>query len=69
MGNWMPKVKNLSQVELAEKVGVTRAHISKVMRGEAAPSLQLACKIADALDITVDDLLLRIAIKSSRKEN
>ncbi|MHA1700349.1 MAG: PH domain-containing protein [Promethearchaeota archaeon] len=48
--------KGLSQIELAEKVGVTRQTIHYLEKGTYNPSLRLAMKIARVLNIKVDDL-------------
>ncbi|HEV2355510.1 MAG TPA: helix-turn-helix transcriptional regulator [Puia sp.] len=49
--------KGLSQVDLADKSGVSRVMIGKYERGEAAPSIDAAKKIADALDVSLDHLV------------
>jgi len=50
------KIKGLSQVELAEKTGVTRQTIGLVEAGRYNPSLRVCVKIAQALEKTLDDL-------------
>ena len=52
------KQKGLTQIQLAEMVGVNRFHISNIERGKSSPSLKLLIKIADALDVSLDDLFL-----------
>lgn len=49
--------KEISQVALAEKVGVTQAMICQIERGTKNPSVQVAALIAKVLDCTVDELL------------
>ena len=47
------RAKKLSQSELGEKVGVSRETIGKYERGEGSPSLEIACKIADILEVSL----------------
>ncbi len=49
--------KGMSQTELADKSGVSRVMIGKYERGEAAPSIDAAKKIADALEVSLDNLV------------
>ena len=49
--------KGWSQAELADNSGVSRVMIGKYERGEAAPSIEAAKKIADALDVSLDYLV------------
>jgi transcriptional regulator with XRE-family HTH domain len=49
--------KGWNQSELADKSGVSRVMIGKYERGEAAPSIDAAKKIADALDVSLDNLV------------
>lgn len=51
--------KRISQRELANYCSVTQNYISMIERGIHTPSLQLAAKIAKALDTTIDELLLK----------
>ena len=48
--------KELSQAELAEKVGVTRQTIGLVEAGGYNPTLNLCIAICKALDKTLDQL-------------
>jgi transcriptional regulator with XRE-family HTH domain len=47
----------LSQEELAEKVGCHVNHIGRIERGQADLSLSMLYKIANALGISVKELL------------
>ncbi len=47
---------NLTQAELAEKVGVTRQTIGLIENGGYNPTLSLCIAIAKALDKTLNDL-------------
>ncbi len=51
------KKKNLTQEALAEAVGVTRQTIAKWESGESAPDLALAGRLAESLDVTLDELV------------
>lgn len=57
-----PKVKSarlvaeLTQAQLAAKVGVSRQTIISIERGDYAPSVYLALSIAQLLKHTVEDL-------------
>lgn len=47
----------LSQTELAEKVGCTQTHISSLERGQKSASPKMAKEIAEILSINVIDIL------------
>ena len=47
---------NLSQTELAEKVGVTRQTIGLIEAGDFNPSIKLSIAICNALGVTLNDL-------------
>ncbi len=49
---------NLTQEDLAKKVGVRRETILFIEKGNYNPSLQLAYDIAKALRTTIDELFL-----------
>jgi len=46
----------LTQVELAERVGVTRQTIISIEKGNYVPSVQLALRLASILDASVEEL-------------
>ncbi len=50
--------KKLSQEALAEMVSVNNDHISRIESGRVRPSLQLLVAIANALEVSVDDILV-----------
>lgn len=50
------KRKNLSQVDFAKTVGVSREMIGRYERNEVVPSIEVAKKIADALEVSLDYL-------------
>ena len=51
------KQKNLTQEALAEKIGVARQTIAKWETGESTPDLDLAGRLANMLDVALDDLV------------
>ena len=51
------KSLGLSQLELADKVGIDRSYMGFIERGERNVSLEVIAKIAEALDTTPDELL------------
>ena len=53
----MRKRKNLTQLELAKKIGVTDRAISHWENGRRMPDLSLIKSLCNELDITVNDLL------------
>ncbi|MCR5624039.1 MAG: helix-turn-helix transcriptional regulator [Lachnospiraceae bacterium] len=60
--------KNITQGELAEKVGVRRETISRLENGQYNPSLKLAFDIAAILDASIYDLFEYVP-KSELKKN
>lgn len=49
--------KGLSQLELAEQLGVSRQSVSKWETGQSVPDLDKLIKLADLFGITVDELV------------
>ena len=47
---------NLTQEELAEKVGVTRQTVIAIEKGNYTPSVALALKLAKVFTVSVEDL-------------
>ena len=56
---------NLSQDELAKKVGVRRETISNLEKGKYNPSLLLAMDIASVFNVTVESIFQKL----DKKEN
>lgn len=50
------EAKNLTQYQLAKKVGLTRRGILTLEKGESAPRMDNAVKIAKVLDVDLDVL-------------
>ncbi|KAF1079095.1 MAG: hypothetical protein GQF41_4594 [Candidatus Rifleibacterium amylolyticum] len=57
------KAKGLTQTELAEKTGVTQRVIAYYEADDAQPPGAILIDLADALEITVDELLGRTKIE------
>lgn len=51
------KMKQLSQEALAEQIGVSRQTLSKYETGEALPDIEKCKRLAEVLDVTLDDLV------------
>ncbi len=52
------KNKKVSQQELADMLNISRQAISKYERGVKTPSLERAVEIAQALEVTLDELIV-----------
>lgn len=50
------KAKKISQADLAKEAGVSREIIGRYERNEVSPSVDVAKKIADALEVSLDYL-------------
>jgi transcriptional regulator with XRE-family HTH domain len=50
------KQKNMNQTELGKAAGVSREIIGRYERNEVMPSIEVAAKIAEALDVSLDYL-------------
>ena len=50
------KQNNLTQEDLAEQMQVSRQSVSKWENGEAMPDLEKVIKLADILQVDLDDL-------------
>ena len=53
---YLRKMKSITQEALAEQVGVSRQTIAKWESGESAPDLEMAGKLGQVLDVSLDDL-------------
>ena len=54
------KTNNLSQEQLAEKLGVTRQAVSKWESGQAMPDVDKLIQLANMFEITTDQLLNKL---------
>ena len=61
--------KGWSQSELANRAGVSHVMIGKYERGDATPSLEVAKKIADTLEVSLDYLVGQAASANLDKQN
>ena len=50
------RLRGLNQAQLAEKVGVSQPHISRIEKGDEGPPLALFRQVAEALNVTLSDL-------------
>ncbi len=46
----------LNRSALGREIGVTRAHISRILSGQQAPSIETMRKLSKALDMTLDEV-------------
>ena len=53
------QARSMTQKELAKKTGLTHEWISHYENGRRLPSLQNLIKLADALNISIDELARR----------
>lgn len=51
------KVNNLSQEELADRIGVTRQTLSKYETGESLPDIDKCMALANVFGVSLDDLV------------
>src|SRR5689334_11730825 len=51
------KEKDMSRDELGGKVGTSGAIVGRYERGDMKPSIEIAAKIAEALDVSLDYLM------------
>jgi transcriptional regulator with XRE-family HTH domain len=65
------KQKNLTQMQLAEKLGITDKAISKWERGIAMPDTSIMLELCDILGISVNELLSgeRIKMENNNQKN
>ncbi|MCB0175797.1 MAG: helix-turn-helix domain-containing protein [Anaerolineae bacterium] len=54
------KNRSYSQGRLAESVGVSQPYISRLLKGDKKPGIELCLKLAEVFDVSVD-YVLRVA--------
>jgi transcriptional regulator with XRE-family HTH domain len=59
-------VLHLSQEALADAAEIDRTYTSQIERSIANPSLEVLCKLANALDISLGQLLGEVEIPSKK---
>ena len=52
------KARKLTQIELASMVGISQARYSQYERGTREPNLEMLRKLANALGVTIDELVI-----------
>ncbi len=57
--------QGISQEKLGEMININSQHVSNIENGRRYPSLETVVAIANSLDITVDDLLVKDLNKTS----
>ena len=64
------KKKNLTQMQLAEKLNITNRAVSKWETGKSCPDVSIMMKLCDILGITVNELLSaeRISMENYQKK-
>ena len=50
--------KKMTQEDLADKIDVSRMHIANMERGEKAPSVEVLIALANALEVSADEILV-----------
>lgn len=55
---------NITQLELAHKIGVTNVTISRYLSGERSPRIEILSKIAEYFSVSTDYLLGRTEIRN-----
>ena len=65
MANLKNKLRDgdVSQADLARKMGVSRQYITNILAGRSEPSLGLIERIAEGLEVSAHELLLPIGEK------
>lgn len=54
------KAKNLSQTELAEQLGIHKNVLGKYEREEVKPSIDIAVKVAEFMEVSLDYLVGKV---------
>ena len=63
------KAKGMTQLELAEKMGVTDKDVSKWERDLSYPDINTIPKLADLFDTSVDELMQGQTVMKENKKN
>jgi len=53
------KLKKITQLELAERLKVSRQTVNSIENGRYDPSLTLAFAIAEAFDLTIEEIFIK----------
>lgn len=49
--------RGMSQIEVADKAGISHGYVSELENNLKSPSADILCKLAKALDCTLDELV------------
>jgi transcriptional regulator with XRE-family HTH domain len=60
--------QDMSQVKLAELLGITQSNVSGLERGVRSLTIHQVAKLAKALGVTTDELLLGVASNGQKSE-
>jgi len=60
------KKKNISQTELAAQLGIHKNVLGRYERNEVSPSVEIARKIADILDVSLDYLTGKVDVEMDK---
>ena len=61
------KQKKLSQNDLGKKIGTSGDIIGRYERDEVKPSIEVAAKIADVLEVSLDFLIGKVTVEVDNK--
>jgi len=61
------KQKKFSQNDLGKKIGTSGDIIGRYERDEVKPSIEVAAKIADVLEVSLDFLIGKVAVEVDNK--
>ena len=59
--------KQLSRRELAQRAGLSPVFLGEIERGEKDPSSHSLCLVAQALDVPLTEMYLRVAVRLDRR--
>ncbi|TPG86838.1 XRE family transcriptional regulator [Brevibacillus laterosporus] len=62
------KSKGFTQQALADLVGIDRGFLSNIERGKYSPSLEVAYKIANALDTHIEEIFFGSKVRKTNKQ-
>ncbi len=57
------KTKGMSQIELSERLGMKPQYLNRLVKGHVTPGVFLAIKIAQELDLKVEDVFSPVESK------
>ena len=63
------KGQNLTQEQLAEKLGISKNAVSKWERGQSYPDFQRLVMLSDYFNMTLDELVKGIDVQDVREKN